>query len=170
MKVFSLLMSSSWGEETNLKVHLARKVLGKESLTVIWKVSQYVASIKWHFRQEKETQDKWDGAEATSYTCLLRYIRNREIKSSSSTNFTIVNWITYSDFNPHTHKNLFSSYTLLSLWTMNNGSHSVVRKSSHSTWQVIKYHPVPASLFDPVSLGRLTWLVYSLASYKFTGG
>ena len=38
------------------------------------------------------------------------------------------------------------------------------------TWQVIKYHPTPASLFDPMSLGRLhVWFIVS-ASCKFTGG
>ena len=38
------------------------------------------------------------------------------------------------------------------------------------TWQVIKYHPTPASLFDPMSLGRLNvWFIVS-ASCKFTGG
>lgn len=106
-------------------------------------------------------------------TGVLRYILNRENRGSSSTNITTVNWVTSSNFNQHMHKkNLFSVFKIHIPVTVNNKQRVLFcgREVFPQTWQVIKYHRTPASLFDPMSLGRLNvWFIVS-ASCKFTGG
>ena len=107
--------------------------IGKQPVTLIWKLASWLQVFKWQFRQEKETQTQTWGRDCIC-TCVLRYILNRENRGSSSTNITTVNWVTSSNFNQPMHKKFcfqFSKYTSRSLWTINNESYSVVGKSSH---------------------------------------
>lgn len=169
----------SWilGVTNTIAVVIIRMVItlifiGKQPVTLIWKWASWLQVFKWQFRQEKETQTQTWGRDCIC-TCVLRYILNRENRGSSSTNITTVNWVTSSNFNQHMHKNILLSVFKIHIPVTVNNKQWVLfcgREVFPQTWQVIKYHPTPASLFDPMSLGRLhVWFIVS-ASCKFTGG